>query len=96
MGLTDPMTWMHALMVTYTVIIIAITGDQQSDACIPSIVYIISNNNGTGAPTRGPMNVSTATSAPVDTLNAGGSVQCLFWFSLLYALLLVIVTLDIV
>ena len=92
------------LMVTDAVII-ASTGDQQCDARIPSSVYI-ANNNGTSAPTRGPAPTSAPvvtgaptrgpapTSAPVDTSNAGGSVQCLFWFNLLYALLLI--TFDIV
>jgi hypothetical protein len=79
-----------ALMVNDT-LTVAIFGDQQCDARIPSSVYI-TNNNGTDAPPEGPANVPT--SAPVDMSDAGGSIQGHFWFHSLFAFLLV--TLDIV
>jgi hypothetical protein len=81
-----------ALMVDDAVVV-AIFGDQQCDARIPSSVYI-TNNNGTDAPPEGPANVPT--SAPVDMSDAGGSMQGHFWFHSLFAFLLLAVTLDIV
>lgn len=73
-------------------VIVAISGEQQCDARVPSSVYLTANDNGTDAPTKEPMNVPT--SAPVDRSDAGGSTQCHVWFHSLFAFLLV--ALDIV